>query len=139
MPPDVRRWLQEHHHGDVFILAGDGPLIRGDVLRTLHQAHREEHAAASMATAVLDDPTGYGRVIRDDGRATLSRLSNRSMHAGAAGNPRGFSQLLLRRRWMNCCLRCSKLKNENKKREYYLTDIYGILRNAGKKCSPCRR
>src|SRR3954447_21311247 len=53
-------------HGDVFILTGDGPLIRGEVLRTLHQAHRDDHAAASMATAVLDDPTGYGRVIRDE-------------------------------------------------------------------------
>src|SRR5258708_7817798 len=52
-------------HGDVFILAGDGPLIRGEVLRTLHNAHREEHAAASMATAILDDPTGYGRAVRD--------------------------------------------------------------------------
>src|SRR6266567_4727200 len=40
--------------GDVLILAGDGPLIRPEVLRTLHEAHKEEHAAASMATAVLD-------------------------------------------------------------------------------------
>src|SRR5437588_5932410 len=52
------------HHGDVFILAGDGPLIRGEVLRTLYQAHKDEKAAASMATAVLEDPTGYGRVVR---------------------------------------------------------------------------
>jgi bifunctional UDP-N-acetylglucosamine pyrophosphorylase/glucosamine-1-phosphate N-acetyltransferase len=54
------------HKQDVFILTGDGPLIRGEVLRTLLQAHREEKAAASMATAVLDDPTGYGRIVRDD-------------------------------------------------------------------------
>src|SRR5205823_3754336 len=51
--------------GDVFILAGDGPLIRAEVLRTLLRVHHDERAAASMATAVLDDPTGYGRVIRD--------------------------------------------------------------------------
>src|SRR5712672_1975049 len=60
-----REELKKNPHGDVFILAGDGPLIRGEVLRTLHHAHREEHAAASMATAILDDPTGYGRVVRD--------------------------------------------------------------------------
>src|SRR5688500_1595886 len=47
-----------HHHGDVFILAGDGPLIRGEVLETLLRAHRDDHAAASMATAILDDPFG---------------------------------------------------------------------------------
>ena len=51
--------------GDVFVLAGDGPLIRSEVLKTLRQAHHDDHAAASMATAVLDDPTGYGRVLRD--------------------------------------------------------------------------
>src|SRR5688500_11440979 len=43
--------------GDIFILAGDGPLIRGQVLKTLHDAHRQERAAASMAPAILDDPT----------------------------------------------------------------------------------
>ena len=53
-------------HGDVFLLAGDVPLLRGEVLTTLLQAHRDEHAAASMATAILDDPTGYGRIVRDD-------------------------------------------------------------------------
>ena len=45
-------------------VAGDGPLIRGQVLKTLHSAHRQDDAAASMATAMLDDPTGYGRVVR---------------------------------------------------------------------------
>ena len=52
-------------HGDVLILAGDVPLIRGQVLKTLLSNHREEKVAASMATAMLDDPTGYGRVVRD--------------------------------------------------------------------------
>src|SRR4051812_45138752 len=53
--------LQKLHGGDVFLLAGDVPLIRGEVLQTLLRAHREEKAAASMATAVLEDSTGYGR------------------------------------------------------------------------------
>src|SRR4051794_19248495 len=52
--------------GDVFLLAGDVPLIRGEVLTTLLREHREANAAASMATAILDDPTGYGRVVRDN-------------------------------------------------------------------------
>src|SRR6185503_2447536 len=54
------------HPGDVFIMAGDGPMIRGEILRTLRNAHTADHAAASMATALIDDPFGYGRVIRDD-------------------------------------------------------------------------
>ena len=52
-----------------FVLAGDGPLIRSETLTTLLQRHRSADAAASMATAVLDDPSGYGRIVRDaDGR-----------------------------------------------------------------------
>ncbi len=35
-------WLREHHQGDVFILAGDGPLIRSEVLKTLQKAHRDD-------------------------------------------------------------------------------------------------
>src|SRR5215210_5553252 len=53
-------------HGEVFILAGDVPLIRGQVLKTLLKAHRDEKVVASMATAMLDDPTGYGRIVRDE-------------------------------------------------------------------------
>src|SRR5437764_9350258 len=56
--------LRTHPNDDVFILTGDGPMIRDEILRTLHRAHHEERAAASMATAILDDPFGYGRVIR---------------------------------------------------------------------------
>src|SRR3954462_2258521 len=53
------------HPGNLFILAGDGPLIRAQVLKTLLHTHQEERAAASMATAMLDNPAGYGRIARD--------------------------------------------------------------------------
>lgn len=120
------------HKGDVFILAGDGPLIRSDVLKTLHQAHKEDHAAASMATAVLDDPTGYGRIIRDAKGEFIEIMEQ----ADAAPE-----QLEIREVFPSYyCVKSdellfalARLKNENKKREYYLTDIYGILRAAGKK------
>lgn len=56
----------------VFVLAGDGPLIRASTLTTLLERHVETGAAATLATAVLDDPSGYGRIIRErtsaDGR-----------------------------------------------------------------------
>ncbi len=52
--------------GDVFVLVGDGPLLSADVLRKVHERHVESGAAATLATAILPDPTGYGRVIRDE-------------------------------------------------------------------------
>lgn len=50
---------------EVFVLCGDGPLIRAVTLETILARHRELNAAATLATAILDDPTGYGRIIRD--------------------------------------------------------------------------
>jgi bifunctional UDP-N-acetylglucosamine pyrophosphorylase/glucosamine-1-phosphate N-acetyltransferase len=119
-------------HGDVFILAGDGPLIRGEVLKTLLHAHKEDRAAASMATAVLDDPTGYGRVIRDPNGEFIEIIEQ----LDATPQQREIREVFP----SYYCVRAedllfalAKLKNENKKGEYYLTDIYGILRQAGRK------
>jgi bifunctional UDP-N-acetylglucosamine pyrophosphorylase / glucosamine-1-phosphate N-acetyltransferase len=118
--------------GDVFILAGDGPLIRGEVLRTLHQAHRDEHAAASMATAILDDPTGYGRVIRDDAGQFIEIVEQIDCTPSQREIREVFpSYYCVRSEELLFAL--GRIKNENKKREYYLTDLYAILRNAGRK------
>ncbi|MHC4596946.1 MAG: NTP transferase domain-containing protein, partial [Planctomycetota bacterium] len=51
--------------GETLVLCGDAPLIRGEILRTLMEKRQAEQSAAILATAVLDDPTGYGRIIRD--------------------------------------------------------------------------
>ena len=51
--------------GLFLVLAGDTPLITGDVLRALVDHHRSSGAAATVLTMDLDDPTGYGRVVRD--------------------------------------------------------------------------
>ena len=119
-------------HGDVFILAGDGPLIRGEVLRTLHNVHREEHAAASMATAILDDPTGYGRVIRD-GDGKFVEIVEQIDCSPQQREIREVFPSYYCVKAPDLLLALSRLKNENKKGEYYLTDIYGILRAGGKK------
>src|SRR5690348_8417278 len=119
-------------HGDVFILAGDGPLIRGEVLRTLHSAHHDEHADASMATAILDDPTGYGRIIRDEQGQFLEIVEQIDCTPEQREIREVFpSYYCVKADALLTAL--SQLKNENKKKEYYLTDIYAILRNAGKK------
>ncbi len=56
---------------NVFVLAGDGPLIRADTLITLVSRHRDHKASATLATAILDDASGYGRIMRDaDGKFT---------------------------------------------------------------------
>ncbi len=119
-------------HGDVFILAGDGPLIRAEVLRTLHHAHRDEHAAASMATAVLDDPTGYGRVVRD-GQGQFMEIVEQVDCTPEQREIREVFPSYYCVKSDQLLWALSQLKTANKKGEYYLTDIYGILRAAGRK------
>ncbi len=118
--------------GDVFILAGDGPLIRGEVLQTLLTAHREERAAASMATAVLDNPFGYGRIIRDEAGEFVEIVEE----ADATPEQRAIREVFP----SYYCIKSEvllqalgQLTNNNKKGEYYLTDVYAIVRRAGKK------
>lgn len=50
---------------ETFVLCGDGPLIRAETLRTMLAHHRSTGATATLATSVIDDPSGYGRVVRD--------------------------------------------------------------------------
>src|SRR3954467_12266924 len=119
-------------HGEVFILAGDVPLIRGQVLKTLLKAHREEKVVASMATAVLEDPTGYGRIIRDENGEFVRIVE----HIDASPQQRDIKEVFP----SYYCVRgeeliwaLNQLKNDNKKSEYYLTDIYEHIRKSGKR------
>jgi bifunctional UDP-N-acetylglucosamine pyrophosphorylase/glucosamine-1-phosphate N-acetyltransferase len=120
------------HEGDVFILAGDGPLIRGEVLQTLLQAHEDDGADASMATAVLDDPTGYGRIIRDDAGEFVEIVEQADATPAQREIREVFpSYYCVKAAALRFAL--SRITNQNKKGEYYLTDLYAVLRRAGKR------
>jgi len=53
--------------GPVVVLTGDTPLLTGDTLRRLVQEHEDSSAQATVLTARVADPSGYGRILRDDG------------------------------------------------------------------------
>lgn len=118
--------------GDVFILAGDLPLTRSQVLKTLADVHTSEGAAASMATAVLDDPTGYGRIIRDKKGEFLDIVEQIDTTPEQAAIREVFPSYYMAK-VDQLLIALSKLTNNNKKGEYYLTDIFGILRRDGQK------
>lgn len=115
---------------DAFILCGDGPLIRAETLATLLDLHRREHAAATLATSVIPEPKGYGRIVRDaQGRlagiveqkdATPDQLAIREV------NP---SYYCFRTDALLSAL--ARVGNANASREYYLTDVFAILRGDG--------
>src|SRR3954451_14721066 len=55
----------EDDDGDIIVLPGDTPLLRPPTLSSLVRAHRANDVAATVLTAVIEDPTGYARVVRD--------------------------------------------------------------------------
>jgi bifunctional UDP-N-acetylglucosamine pyrophosphorylase / glucosamine-1-phosphate N-acetyltransferase len=116
---------------DVFVLAGDGPLIRAETLRKLLDIHRTKRAAATLATALLDNPTGYGRVIRArDGsfdQIVEQKDASPDQLAVKEVNP---SYYCFRSEELFASL--AKVKNTNKQKEYYLTDVPGLLKAEGK-------
>ncbi|HLY84691.1 MAG TPA: sugar phosphate nucleotidyltransferase [Acidimicrobiales bacterium] len=116
--------------GDIVILPGDTPLLRPATLAALVRAHRRADAAATILTARLADPTGYGRILRsrDD------RVSRIVEQADATEEERQITEIntgiyCFRRSVLAPALR--RLSPENAQGEYYLTDIIQVLHVAG--------
>lgn len=112
---------------DVFVLAGDGPLIQAKTLARLLEVHRRTRAAATLATAMLKDPTGYGRVVRsDDGVFTAiveQKDANEQQLAIQEINPSYYcfqSEVLFET--------LKLVENNNSQKEYYVTDVPGLLK-----------
>jgi bifunctional UDP-N-acetylglucosamine pyrophosphorylase/glucosamine-1-phosphate N-acetyltransferase len=115
---------------DVIVLSADIPLLRADTLAVLATEHRLSDAAATLITAELDDPTGYGRIVRD-ARGTVERIveqtdGNADELAIREVNP---SIYCFRRAFLAPALR--RVSPENSQGEYYLTDVIEVLRSTG--------
>lgn len=120
--------------GQTLILCGDGPLIRAQTLKALIKKHETAQAAATLATAKLDNPTGYGRIIRDkdddiQGIVEHSDCTPEQLKVKEV-NPSYYifdNQVLFDA--------LHKVKPNNVKKEYYLTDAIAGIIATGKKVS----
>jgi bifunctional UDP-N-acetylglucosamine pyrophosphorylase/glucosamine-1-phosphate N-acetyltransferase len=114
------------------VLPGDTPLLTAATLARLATEHRVTEAAASVLTARLADPTGYGRVVRDRN----DRVDRIVEHVDATDEERALDEIntsiyCFRRTLLAPALR--RLTPENAQGEYYLTDAIEVLRAAGHK------
>jgi bifunctional UDP-N-acetylglucosamine pyrophosphorylase/glucosamine-1-phosphate N-acetyltransferase len=116
--------------GDVLVLPGDTPLLRSGTIEALVERHRSSGAAATVLTARVEDPTGYGRVVRD----RSGRVERIVEHRDATDGERAIDEVntsiyCFRRSLLAPALR--RIEPDNAQGEYYLTDVVGVLVGAG--------
>jgi bifunctional UDP-N-acetylglucosamine pyrophosphorylase / glucosamine-1-phosphate N-acetyltransferase len=115
--------------GDVLVVNGDVPLVTAETLGALLNAHTAVGAAATIASTALEDPSGYGRVVRGDGGAverivetkragdaSEQELAIREVNAGVYA----FDAAALRDA-------LARLRTDNSQGELYLPDVVGLL------------
>ena len=124
-------FLEAHRADTILLVYGDVPFLDPAMLREAHAAHLSSGAAATVLTATLPDPTGYGRIVRDaagEFAAIVEELDadeatraigeiNSGIYLFAAG---ALLEVL------------PSLTPQNQKGEYYITDAIGLLRAAGR-------
>jgi len=115
---------------DLIVVAGDVPLLRAETLARLATEHRQADAAATLLTARVPDPTGYGRIVRDE----QGRVDRIVEQADADADELAIDEVnpsiyCFRRGLLAPALR--RLSPENAQGEYYLTDVVAVLRQAG--------
>jgi bifunctional UDP-N-acetylglucosamine pyrophosphorylase/glucosamine-1-phosphate N-acetyltransferase len=115
--------------GDVFVVAGDTPLIRTETLRALLEKHHSSNATVTVLTAVVEDPTGYGRIVRSGDE--VERIVE---DVDADDSERGINEVNAST-YVFDAVRLSevigKLDRENRQGEYYLTDVISLCRSQG--------
>lgn len=116
--------------GTTLVISGDTPLLTTETLNNLFKDHQEKNASATILTAHAEDPTGYGRVIRDadgavdyiveqkDASPEEARVQEINTGTYCFDNIQLFDAL-------------EKIGTDNAQGEYYLPDIIKILKNAG--------
>jgi UDP-N-acetylglucosamine diphosphorylase/glucosamine-1-phosphate N-acetyltransferase len=119
------------YDGTILLLCGDVPMLSHSTITALLEAHILEKSVVTVLTTILDDPSGYGRVINEGAEGGISRIVEE----------KDASPLERKIRQINTGIYCVESKflfeaigdigNENLQKEYYLTDIVGIAWNKG--------
>ncbi|HZH35516.1 MAG TPA: bifunctional UDP-N-acetylglucosamine diphosphorylase/glucosamine-1-phosphate N-acetyltransferase GlmU [Pyrinomonadaceae bacterium] len=131
------RDLLENEDSTLLILSGDVPMIRVETLAALvqqHRTHRGRGAACTLLTVRLEDPTGYGRIVRDD----VGRFQKIVEQKDASEEERKIKETNAGIYCFNTRLlfnALTQVRNDNKQGEYYLTDVPQILSDAGEPVS----
>ena len=123
---------------NLLVLSGDVPLIRAATIAAVRDMHLREHAAMTILTAIPPDPTGYGRVLRNqDGSGEVAGIvEQKSLTDDLLAQPERLREInsgIYAFRTAALFARLDLLQNKNTSGEYYLTDIAVMLVDAGER------
>jgi bifunctional UDP-N-acetylglucosamine pyrophosphorylase/glucosamine-1-phosphate N-acetyltransferase len=116
--------------GDVLILPGDTPLLRPGTIARLLAEHRDSQAALTVLTAIVEDPSGYGRIVHAKNGAVARIVEERD----ATAEERLITEvntsiMVVRASLLGPALR--RVGRQNAQHEFYLTDLVAVLHEAG--------
>lgn len=120
--------------GDVLVLSGDVPLLSSNTITSLRNYHNSQGASATILSVSCSNPTGYGRIVRDENNSVLKIVEQKDANELELKISEINSGIYL----FNCSDLVStltKVQNNNAQNEYYLTDVIGILVGLGKTVS----
>jgi bifunctional UDP-N-acetylglucosamine pyrophosphorylase / glucosamine-1-phosphate N-acetyltransferase len=122
------------NYDQVIVLSGDAPLITAETIEKLRDFHQQKKSAMTILSAQLENPTGYGRIIRDNGRsgevkAVVEEKSCTPAQRKLREINSGFYVFSTKPLFENI----ERLKNDNPHGEYYLTDMASVLQKS-KQC-----
>lgn len=118
--------------GVTLIVCGDTPLVRAETIEAMIAQHIEQGAAATVLTALFDDPTGYGRVVRGETGDVERIVEQKDCSAEeAAVREINTGTYCFDNRKLFAAL--EQVTNTNAQGEYYLTDVIGILQRQGER------
>jgi bifunctional UDP-N-acetylglucosamine pyrophosphorylase / glucosamine-1-phosphate N-acetyltransferase len=119
------------HDGPVVVVAGDSPMLQADSVATLLAEATARHAACLLGTVRRDDPTGYGRIVRNAAGDFTGIVEEKD----ATPEQRAIQEINVSTYVFNAkdlLAALNQLRADNSQREYYLTDCPAILLAAGK-------
>ncbi len=116
----------ENYEGDLLVLNGDVPLLRPDTLKQLINTHQQQGNAATLLTAQLPNPAGYGRVFCDSSNVVTQIVEDRDCSTAQKQNRR-INAGVYCFRWPVLAEVLPKLQTNNDQQEYYLTDTVQLM------------
>ncbi len=122
----------ENFDGDVLILSGDVPMLKYNTVASFLKYHNENNFDASLISSMFDDPTGYGRVLRDDnGNFYDIREEKDCSEDERKCREINSGIYIINSKILFEALKT--LKTDNAQGEYYLTDVFKYFKGIGKK------